>query len=206
MTAGLAALALAGCSGSTPAPSTPAAAASTAASTAASSGTPTAATGSTSAAGPTTLTPPTTLGGPTTRANSPGAVSTRLPGAANTMVYIPAQGIRVGGTVLALDQSEYEPGDHRLGLKVRLASLSRADVNLGAAGVHLGVTHGDTTVEADVRSIVATVQGSRPTIVFKDLPADFTIKGSTLIVRDRSFEIVMQLDNRLANTTAKLAR
>jgi hypothetical protein len=122
------------------------------------------------------------------------------------MVYIPAPGIRVGGTVLALDQSQYEPGDRRLDLKVRLASLSRSDVNLGAAGVHIGVTHGSTTVEADLRSIVATVQGSRATIVFKDLPADFAVKGSTLIVRDKSFEIVMQLDSQRANTTARLAR
>ena len=122
------------------------------------------------------------------------------------MVYIPAPGIRVGGTVLALDQSQYEPGDRRLDLKVRLASLSRSDVNLGAAGVHIGVTRGSTTVEADLRSIVATVQGSRPTIVFKDLPADFAVKGSTLIVRDKNFEIVMQLDSQRANTTAKLAR
>ncbi|MFM6849953.1 MAG: hypothetical protein ACKOVB_12730 [Terrabacter sp.] len=122
------------------------------------------------------------------------------------MVYVPAPGIRVGGTVLALDQSRYKPGDHELDLQVRLASLSRSDVNLGSAGVHIGVTHGNTTTEADVRSVVASTLGSRPTIVFKDLPADFAIKGSRLIVRDRSFEIVMQLDNQRANTTAKLAR
>ncbi|MGO4596973.1 hypothetical protein [Terrabacter sp. 2RAF25] len=123
-----------------------------------------------------------------------------------SLVYVPAQGIRVGGTVMALDQSEYEPGDHTLNLTLRLASLSRSDVNLGAAGVHIGVTHTNTTTEADVRSVVATVQGSRPTLVFKDLPADFTLEGSTLIVRDKSFEIVMQLDNRLANRTARLAK
>lgn len=206
MTAGLAAGALVACSGSTVAPGTPVAASSTASSTA---GSPSAATASTSAAGPTTLAGPTsaggppTLGGPTTGGgSSAGGVSTDR----TSLVYVPAQGIRVGGAVMALDQSEYEPGDHKLSLKLRLASLSRSDVNLGAAGVHIGVTHTNTTTEADLRSVVATVQGSRPTLVFTDLPADFTLKGSTLIVRDKSFEIVMQLDSRLANTTARLAK
>lgn len=122
------------------------------------------------------------------------------------MVYLPAQGIRVGGTVLALDQSEYEPADHKLNLKLRLASLSSSDVNLSKAGIHIGVRQGSTTTEADLTSVVAPTAPSRPTLVFKDLPADFALKGSTLVVRDRSVVIVLKLDDRRANYTASLAR
>ena len=176
------------------------------------SGGPTTATGSTSAAGPTssaaptTLGGPSTLGGPTTRAGGPGGVATGLPAGRNSLVYVPAPGIRVGGATMALDEVEYEPGDRTLKLKLRLASRSDSDVNLARAGVHIGVTQSNTTTEADLSKVVASALGSRPTLAFKDLPAGFTLQGSTLIVRDPSFEIVMQLDNRLANTTARLAR
>jgi hypothetical protein len=119
---------------------------------------------------------------------------------------VPSAGIRLGGATMALDQVEHEPGDRALKLTLRLASQSDSDVNLGRAGVHLGVRQGNTTTEADMRSVVASSVPSRPTVVFKDLPADFTLKGATLIVRDRSIEIVMKLDDRRANYTAALAR
>jgi hypothetical protein len=144
--------------------------------------------------------------GPTSRAVGPGGIGTGLPAGGRSLVYVPSAGIRLGGATMALDQVEHEPGDRALKLTLRLASQSDSEVNLGRAGVHLGVRQGNTTTEADMRSIVASSVPSRPTVVFKDLPADFTLKGATLIVRDRSIEIVMKLDDRRANYPAALAR
>ena len=149
------------------------------------SGGPTTSTGSTSAAGrPRRPRRPLsadrrTLGGPTTRAGGPGGVATGLPAGRNSLVYVPAPGIRVGGATMALDEVEYEPGDCTLKLKLRLASRSDSDVNLARAGVHIGVKQSNTTTEADLSKVVASALGSRPTLAFKDLPAGFTLQGST---------------------------